>query len=286
MTAETLTELIGDDTVVDLTLLLAEDLPCTWPGHVWYQHKTFSWFTDRADRAASLVNRNGVAYQTRWLAVDEHTGTHLDAPSHFIPPIDSGLANAGTAGDTCLEQVPLCQSMGPAAMVDVSELDGDADPGVSPAITAERLQGWEQSNGRLGAGDIVLFRSGWDRYYQRGAAGARYGWDVLITGKQPGWPAPDPECVEFLHQRGVRCVGTDGLSVGPAQDGAPTHLAGLSHGMVFIEALTNLGRLPVRGAYFIMLPLRIEEGTGGPGRAIAVVPAPLKAEGGPDPNPG
>lgn len=76
------------------------------------------------------------------------------------------------------------------------------------------------------------------------------------------------------HERGVRCVGTDGLSVGTAHDGVPAHLAGLSRAMVFREALTNLAALPLRGAYFIMLPLHIEEGSGGPGRAVAILPPP------------
>jgi hypothetical protein len=47
--------------------------------------------------------------------------------------------------------------------------------------------------------------------------------------------------------------------------------------MVFVEALTNLARLPARGAYFLMLPVRIEEGTGGPGRAIGVLPGAATA---------
>lgn len=263
---------IRTDSVVDLTLLLAEDLPCTWPGHQWYQHKTFSWFAPRPDRAAPLINRSGVAYQTRWLTLDEHTGTHLDAPSHFIPPPDSGLEGSGPAGNTSVESVPVTQAMGPAAVIDVTALGGTAEAGASPAITAEHVRSWEETNGALEPGDIVLFRSGWDRYYRRGPAGTRYGWDVIVTSTQPGWPSPDAECVTYLHGRGVRCLGTDGLSMGSADCGAPAHVAGLSRGMVFVEALTNLDRLPARGSYFIMLPLRIEDGSGGPGRAIAVLP--------------
>jgi kynurenine formamidase len=96
---------------------------------------------------------------------------------------------------------------------------------------------------------------------------------VLVTRTEPGWPAPTPAAVEWLHERGVRCVGTDGLSIGPAADGAPTHLAGLSRGMGFVEALTGLRTLPPRGAWFLFLPIRLVNGTGGPGRAIGVLPA-------------
>lgn len=269
--AAALGRLLGDARVVDLTLLLAEDLPCTWPGHMWYQHKTFSWFCDRPDPAAKVINRSGVAYQTRWLALDEHTGTHLDAPSHFIPPPDVALPHAGPAGSTSVSDVPVTQAMGPALVIDVTGLHG-SEPGISPVITPRTVEEWESEHGAVEAGDIVLFHSAWDRHYLRGAAGQAYGWDVLTTGRAPGWPAPDAAAIELLYERGVRCVGTDGLSVGSAQDGGPAHLAGLRRSMVFVEALTGLDELPPRGAFFIMLTLKIEGGTGGPGRAIAVAP--------------
>lgn len=268
-----LTRFIDSETVVDLTLLLAEDLPCTWPGHMWYQHKTFSWFSNRGDPAAPLINRSGVGYQTRWLAIDEHTGTHLDAPSHFVAPPHSGLESAAPAGETSIDRVPLNQTMGPASVIDVTTLSEAGEPGCSPLIKAERIREWEHDNGPLKPGDIVLFHTGWDRLYRRGTEGARYGWDVLVNGVEPGWPAPDAECVTYLYEQGVRCVGTDGLSVGAADNGAPAHLAGLTRSMVFVEALTNLSGLPARGAYFLMLTLRIEGGSGGPGRAIAVLPS-------------
>src|SRR5690349_14403430 len=87
-----------EDRIVDLSLPLAEDLPCTWPGHMPYQHKTFSWFAQRRDGWGTVGNRTGAPYQTRWLCIDEHTGTHLDAPSHFVPRPGSGLPDAGPAG--------------------------------------------------------------------------------------------------------------------------------------------------------------------------------------------
>ena len=119
---------------------------------------------------------------------------------------------------------------------------------------------------------MVLLRSGWDRLYRTGPGGNGYGWDVVITKSVPGWPAPDEEMVSALHEKGVQCLGADGLSVGPADDGLPAHVAGLSRSTVFVEALTNLSALPPRGAFFLTLFLKIEEGTGGPGRAIAVLP--------------
>ncbi|HVT66435.1 MAG TPA: hypothetical protein VHF26_01705 [Trebonia sp.] len=70
----------------------------------------------------------------------------------------------------------------------------------------------------------------------------------------------------------MRCVGTDGLSIGAADDGSAAHLAALPQGMTVVEALCGLGQLPPRGAWFLFLPIRLEDGTGGPGRALAVLP--------------
>jgi kynurenine formamidase len=81
--------------------------------------------------------------------------------------------------------------------------------------------------------------------------------DVLTTGRAPGWPAPTPETISLVKDRGVSCIGTDGLSMGPAEGGAPVHLAGLPHGAIFVEALAGLDPLPPRGAWFLFLPLRL-----------------------------
>src|SRR5690348_17451253 len=101
-------ELLGGTRLVDLTLLVAEELPCWWSTHMPFQHKTFNYFTDRDDQSAPLLSRSG-PYQTRWMLIDEHTGTHVDAPAHFIPPPGSGLPNAGEMGRMTVDRIPLEQ---------------------------------------------------------------------------------------------------------------------------------------------------------------------------------
>jgi len=255
--------------VVDLSLLLAEDLPCYWSTHQPFQHKTWNWFATRRSAAGNVYQRGG-PYATRWLALDEHTGTHVDAPCHFVPPPDSGLPDAGPAGAITVADVPLTQLIGPAAVIDAPAAVGA--PGESPLIEPGVVTEWERAHGELAAGDVVLFRSGWDRHYLPGPDGADYVHNVVVTGGSPGWPAPSVSTMELLLSRGVRCVGTDGVSMGPAQDGRPVHVAGLSAGAVFVECLAGLSGLPARGALFCFLPLRVEGGTGGPGRAIAFRP--------------
>jgi kynurenine formamidase len=204
--------------------------------------------------------------------MDEHTGTHFDAPSHFIPPPDSGLENAGPLGEVSTDMVPVEQLIGRAAVVDVSDLSHGGPPGKSPRISAERLEEWERAHGRFEPGEIVLLRGDWDRFYLPASEGDAYARAALVTGEGQGWPAPSAEAVNHLLERGVRCLGTDGVSIGAADDGEPAHVAGLSAGMVYVEALANLSELPSRGSLFIFLPIKVKQGTGGPGRAIALVP--------------
>lgn len=105
-------------------------------------------------------------------------------------------------------------------------------------------------------------------------AGSRYVSDPLVAESRHGWPSPTAEAVRRLLDRGVRCLGTDGVSIGAVDDGEPAHTAGLANGMTFIEALCNLEALPPRGAFFLFLPIKVRGGTGGPGRAIAFLPPP------------
>ena len=262
----------GPATLVDLSLLLAEELPCAWSTHVPYQQKTYNYFADRGGPEAPLRNHTG-PYQTRWLLIDEHTGTHVDAPAHFIPEEGSGLPHAAPVGSVTVEQIPLTQLTGPAVVVDVpADLPGGA-PGVSPVIDRALLLAFEAVPGEFRAGDVVLLRTRWDeRFYAPGPAGDAYVRDPLL-GRSPGWPAPDADAMRLLVDRGVTCVGTDGASMGSSHDGAAVHHVGLGARVAFVEALGNLGALPVRGAFSCFAPLKVARGTGAPGRAFAWVPA-------------
>ena len=91
--------------------------------------------------------------------------------------------------------------------------------------------------------------------------------EMSVAGRESGWPAPTAEAVSLLVQRGVRCLGTDTPSVGAVEDGYPAHVAGLAHGLIYVEGLCRLEQLPVRGAEFLFLPISLRGGTGAPGRA-------------------
>jgi kynurenine formamidase len=257
--------------VVDLTVTLAENLPANWPTHVPFQRKIFNWYADKTDQIPPLFSTRG-PYHTAWLALDEHCGTHIDAPAHFIPPPGSGLPHANEFGAVTLEQLSLPAMMGPAAVIDVTDLNDTTSGGVSPEITPEHILSWESEHGELMPGEIVLFRSDWDERYLPAPNGNGYAFNSFVLQQGSGWPTPGIPALELLLDRKIKTVGVDGVSVGSAHDGAPPHQFGLGRGMLYLELLANLKALPPRGAYFVFLPIKIQGGSAGPGRAIAFVP--------------
>lgn len=261
----------GSD-LIDLSVTLAEHLPAAWPSHMPFQRKIFNWYASRDQDQIQPIHGQGGPYQTAWLTLDEHCGTHFDAPTHFIPPPDSGLPYASELGRETGDKVDLGRLIGPAAVIDASALSPQGEGGESPEITPELIKGWERDHGALQPGDVVLFRTDWDDRYRPMPEGSAYVFDPFVLAKGGGWPTPGIAALQLLLDRGVRTVGLDGVSVGAAHDGAPPHQFGLGKGMLYLELLANLRRLPPRGALFVFLPIKVAGSTGGPGRAIAFVP--------------
>jgi len=261
----------GQNQLVDLSVTVSEHLPSTWPEHMPFAHKNTSWF-DEAELPTGANCCSLGPYVTHFMILDEHAGTHVDAPTHFIPPEGSGLPWAGPLGDVSADKLDLSKLIGEAVVVDLRHLDEKAEPGVSPPITAAELEAWEERHGRFQADEIVLLWTGWSRHYVTGAGGKAFVHEPVVTKSRPAWPAPDGGAAIFLHERGIATIGIDAPSMGSAEEGIEVHQEGLSRGMLFVEMLTNLDRLPIRGASFVFLPLKVAVASGGPGRAIALVP--------------
>lgn len=247
------------DTVHDLSLLVAAERPCVWPVGM----TPFSVITTRAFGPGAELRE--------MLIIDEHTGTQWDAPAHFVPPPDSGLPGAGPNGLITGEKVPAWQFCGEACVIDITEHCDDAEHGSSFLIRPELVQAWEQKNRPLKFGDVVLFKSGYsDRYYQPFPAGDRFV-ATALRKTSPGWPAPTPETMNYLADRGVMTLGLDGASMGPLPDLAvATHQAGGKRGMIWVECATNLGSLPATGAFYAMLPAKHAGGSGGECRCLGI----------------
>lgn len=269
--AERLAAAFREAEVVDLTVLISEQLPAHWPTHAPFQRWTFNWYKPVKGPYTDNLAQSVFPYYGQRYVIDEHTGTQLDCPAHFIPPEGSGMPFAGPMGKVTCDKMPVTQWIGPAAVIDVRSILDQAPNGKSPQITPQIVQAWETRHGSLQKGDIVLFYSSYsDQYYKPFPEGNRLAFEPLILQNKPGWPAPGPETMEYLHSKGVMHVGTDGPSMGFVEGGQSTHVAGLKYGMSWDELLTNLGRLPARGAFYISLPVKIIDGSGANTRGIGI----------------
>lgn len=245
--------------IVDLSVTLSEHLPASWPEHMPFAHKNWSWFEEDELPTGACTCSLG-PYVTHFFILDEHAGTHVDAPSHYFREGDSS------------EKINLSKLIGQAVVVDLRHLDGEAEDGASPAITVAHLEAWETEHGRFEPGEIALLLTGWSKHYVKGEAGRAFLHEPVVLQSRPAWPAPEADAAIFLHERGVNAIGIDAPSMGSAEEGNEVHRAGLSREMAFIEGLTNLDRLPARGASFVFLPIKMAVASGAPGRAIAVLP--------------
>ncbi|WP_437287804.1 cyclase family protein [Sorangium sp. So ce406] len=231
--------------VVDLTHPITPEIPL-YPGNKPFALETLS-----------TVEKD--AYYSNRFAMDEHAGTHVDAPAHFM------------AGAATVEQIAPEQLVGPAAVVDVT-----AKVAASPdyLVTVDDLRGWEARHGALGARHIVLVRTGWGarwsdpaKYRNQDAKGVMH------------FPGVSVEASRYLRERGVRGVGIDTLSTdpGPSQT-FDQHKAFLGAGGYHIENLANLEQLPEAGAVVMVAPLPLARGSGAPARVLALVPASSPAK--------
>jgi kynurenine formamidase len=221
--------------------------------------------------------------------LDSNTGTHLVPPAYALPPagFENGSypadvqqwlaeyeAKYGPRGtsDVTAEKVPLAQTCGPARIIDVRPLVGTTDPKTwpnSPEITPDDLRKYEQATGPLKPGEIVIFHSGHTDRYCKPFPEGKACLDNPLNGKSEGWPALGPDAVAYLADNGIRCVATDGPTLGgvDAKRALWTYWLLGSRGMVGIEYLKNLAAVPEH-AYFLFAALKVHDCHGGPGRAI------------------
>jgi kynurenine formamidase len=199
----------------------------------------------------------GWFYSAYALSTPEHGGTHLDAPIHFAE------------GRQPTEQVPLERLVAPAVVIDVAA-QADADPDYR--LTAADVLEFERQHGEIEAGTIVLLRTGWSRFWPDRR---RYlGDDTPGDASRLRFPSFGEDAARLLvEERGAAAIGADVASIdyGQSRDFI-VHRIAAARNVPGLENLTNLDELPPRGAIVVALPMKIEGGSGGPLRAIAIVP--------------
>jgi len=220
----------------------------------WPTAKTFT-----LEKVAEGETEQGYFYAANNFEGAEHGGTHLDAPVHF--------ARNGDKAD----EIPLRRLMGRGVVVDVSEAAlADRDY----QVTRADLVAHERRHGRIPEGAIVLLHTGYGRYWpdrERYMGTAELGEAAVPKLHFPGL---HPNGARWLvHRRDVRAVGLDTASIdyGQSKLFESHRVLGAANVPVF-ENVANLRRLPADGFLLIGLPIKIEGGSGGPLRAMAIVP--------------
>ena len=199
----------------------------------------------------------GWFYAANTLCTPEHGGTHLDAPIHF-----------NKDGKT-IDQIPPRQLIAPAVVIDVSA-KASTDPDYR--LSLDDVRSWEKRHGNIPSGAIVLLRTGWAK---RWPDRKQYlGDDRPGDASKLHFPSYGKESAEYLvGQRHVGALGLDTASIdyGPSKDFIVHRIASAA-GVPGLENLANLDQVPEVGAWVIALPMKIGAGSGGPLRAVALVP--------------
>jgi kynurenine formamidase len=242
----------GTIAVIDLTAPLSEATPVI----ALPPERGQPWSFER--REISRYDAAGPEVYWSNILLCEHTGTHFDAPVHWIS--GKGLDD--------VSQVPARQLIAPAAVVDCS-----AEAAADPDFLLERrhVEAWAARHGPLPQGGWLLYRTGWDRRLADPAA-------FLNEGHTPGVA---PACARWLAEEtsvigiGVETVGTDAgraASFGDlGEQPFPCHWYFHGATKYGLTQLRNLGLLPPQGAVVIAGPLPIVRGSGSPARVLALV---------------
>jgi len=208
----------------------------------------------------SEYDAKGPAWYWNALTLGEHTGTHFDAPIHWITGKD--------LPDNACDTIPAARFVGPACVIDVED-DVARDPDF--LLTPARIVEWERAHGRIPERAWVLLRTGWSRR----ANPVEF---VNAAADGPHSPGFDAAASRLLaHDRdvlgvGVETIGTDAGQAGTFDPPFPNHTIMHGAGKFGLASLCNLDRLPPTGAVVIAAPLKIVRGSGSPVRALAITP--------------
>jgi kynurenine formamidase len=240
--------------VIDLTQTLTPDFPIISLPPELGQCAPF-----RMDEISHYDER-GPAWYWNNFTVGEHTGTHFDAPIHWV----SGRDLPNNAVDT----IDPARFIAPAVVLDCSQ-ECAADPDF--LLTVPFVQRWEDRHGPIDAGSWVLLRSDWSKKSPADYAGLRA--DGAHT------PGPAPEVVKWLVEQrdilgfGTETIGTDAGQAHHFNPPYPAHFYMHGKGRYGLQCLTNLDRLPAKGTVIFAAPLKIRRGSGSPLRVLALVAA-------------
>ncbi|QCB56160.1 cyclase family protein [Sphingopyxis sp. PAMC25046] len=237
---------------IDLTQTLSPETPTLVLPPEFGQCAAFS------QEEISRYDDRGVAWYWNNFTVSEHTGTHFDAPIHWI----TGKDLPNNAVDT----VAPADFVAEAVVIDISD-KAAVDPDY--LLTVADIEAWEADHGRIPPRSWVMLRTDWskrdvDAYTNRREDGAHT-------------PGPSAEAVRFLvderdaHGLGVETIGTDAGQAHLLDPAYPAHTLFHAAGRYGLQCLENLDQLPATGSVIVAAPLKIKGGSGSPLRVLALV---------------
>jgi kynurenine formamidase len=242
----------GSIDVIDLTAPLSSETPIIQLPPPFGQTQPFEL------EEISHYDERGPAWYWNNFRTGEHTGTHFDAPVHWVSGKDQGD----------VASVPARQLIAPAVVIDCSAKVADNPDFL---LEIDDIKAWEQTHGPLPNGGWLLYRTGWDT---RSASQAEF---LNADESGPHTPGISVECAQWLAETspliglGTETVGTDAGAAHSFTPPFPCHSFLLGNGKYGLTQLQNVSRLPATGAVIVAAPLPIVTGSGSPARVLALV---------------
>ena len=238
--------------IVDLTHTLDPDFPVIILPPEFNQCARF-----RIEEISAYDHR-GPAWKWHNITLSEHTGTHFDAPAHWISGRD--------VPDNSVDTIKPENFVGPVVVIDCSAGASDDE---DFELTPELIVTWETTHGKIPNDAWVLMRTDWSK-----KSGNAY---LNMRDDGPHSPGPTPDAIQFLiHERNIRGFGTETVGTDAGQGSHytppyPAHFYLHGAGKFGLQCLANLDQLPPTGAILLAAPLKIKDGTGSPLRVMALV---------------
>jgi kynurenine formamidase len=209
----------------------------------------------------SKYDSDGPGWAWNWYELGEHTGTHFDAPRHWI----TGKNYSDGATDT----IPPNKFVAPVNVIDRSK---EASANADYLLTVDSIKEWEKEHGEIESGTWVLLRTDW---YKRNSSADTF---LNADAAGPHYPGPTAEAIQYLVSKGVigwgsEAVATEAGGAGGWNPPFPAHHYMHGANRCGLASLCHLDQLPPKGAVLIAAPLKFIDGTGSPVRALAIVPA-------------
>jgi len=212
--------------IVDLTLTVSDKIP-TFPGSP--QPSFIPWENVRED-----------GYNLELLFLSTHTGTHMDAPYHFL---EKGAK---------IHEISLKKLVSEAVLIKSKKKGGES-------ITKIDIQKFEKKHGKIDGFSSVIFSTDWQRNLQK----------KYYFTKNPGLSV---SAAKYLASKKINLVGIDSPSIDLGKDSKfSVHQIFAKKGMLIVENLANLEKIKSSKFHLVVLPLKLKNATGSPVRAIAFV---------------